>query len=179
MGYFHICLSFLPWTGAMYSLTSSFHDPELHHLMLPAGKATPSFHIPNQSVLVPQTFPHWLLHQLCQKLWSVPWMNLLNCVCLLCCLSSSYQGKAPPDSQCLGAWGCFQKSLGSLLNFLFLIRWPMLNTHNSVTMLGWTLILIHKLSTHSSSSFYVFYLLLHCSFVKTNICHEDITANLD
>lgn len=39
----------------MYSPTSSIHDPELHHLMLPAGKATPSFHIPNQSVFVSTT----------------------------------------------------------------------------------------------------------------------------
>lgn len=161
----------------MYSPTSSNHDPELHLSWSWQTRLLPVFISQTSlSLLVPHGFPHCLSTS-CVKSYGQCSGQTSWAVCV--CLSSSYQGKIPHESQCLGAWGCFQKSLGSLINFLFLIRWPVLNTRNSVTMLGWTLILIYNFLTHSSSSFYVFYLLLHCSFVKTNICHEDITANLD
>lgn len=138
--------SFLFWSSAMYCPTSSIHDPELHQIMVPAGKAAPSPHIPNQSFFVRAHLSSLaslpaLSKVMISALEEPPGLCVLGCAVF----PAVRKVKFCKRSRSLGAWGCFQKSLGSLIDFLFLIRRPLLNTHNSITMLGWTLILIHKL----------------------------------
>jgi len=47
--------------------------------------------------------------------------------------------EAPHENEGLQSLGYFQMSVGGLINFLFLIRWPAVKTHRSVTCISLTL----------------------------------------
>ena len=88
---------------------ASLQDPELHYLLVTAGKTTASLHIPDPFILVcncevqQSISPCYLLHHLCPEVIITTLATSQIACALLCCPSSRYWGsKVPHKDKDLG-----------------------------------------------------------------------------
>ena len=70
-----------------------------------------------------------------KKLSSMLCRNLLDCVCLAVWSFQQISGwlKSPYENQGLWLWGYFHLPVEGLIDFFFLVRWPVVNMHNKVS----------------------------------------------
>lgn len=106
--------------------------------------------LPRSLVQGPVVHTHWFLHHLCQKCYHQCFPGTFWIVCALLYCSSSRCWDDTQENKGLWLWGYFQLSVKNLIYFLLFIRWPVANTHHSITLVSLSepLMLIHKFLTH-------------------------------